>query len=198
MEKELWQVLIDNNLEPFVMIFEENNLDRELLSELTESDYVKLGITGEAIKKMLKLFSLNYKDKVQNPEISDFSGNQEAIVETATTAKEISPVHKILLENNLSEYISIFDKHKLNSLDIISKLTENDLSELGIIAIGDRKKIKSIFDIAERKIDESNKVVVTQTVKSEETNTGGIIVSILIGAILISFVLYYAIPRFIL
>jgi hypothetical protein len=102
-------------------------------------------------------------------------------------------------ENDISEYIPMFNQHKLNSFDIISRLTENDLSELGITAIGDRKKIKSLFETKEGKSEDTkNNVVVSQIVKSEETNTTGIIVSIIVGAVLICIVLYYAIPRFIL
>ncbi|MDR2193048.1 MAG: hypothetical protein LBP19_01035 [Treponema sp.] len=181
MEKELWQVLIDNGLESYVMVLEENNLDRELLSELTERDYVKIGITGEAMKKMLELFSSNYKEKVPDNTVPVVLENQVTAVEAMPV---VSPVHKRLIDNGLSEYVSVFDKNKLDSFDIVSKLTENDFSELGITAIGDRKKIKSLFEIKERKTEDINNVVVTQMINSEGANNGSILGAGIIGAVL--------------
>lgn len=201
MEKELWQILIDNRLDKYISILEENNIDKEIFIELTESDYVKLGITGDAMHKMMKLFSPNYAKLVEKSKIENLpkvSKNTVKAVEEKQISETISRVHKILIDNNLSEYIPVFDKHKIIDFDILSKLTENDLSELGVSAIGDRKKIKELFKIKSEKPEDKNSVVVTQTVTSEGTNTGGIVVSILVGAVLICIVLYYAIPRFIL
>lgn len=51
----------------------------------------------------------------------------------------------ILMENNLEEYISIFENNKLTDLETITELNETDLEKLGITIMGDRKKILKIF-----------------------------------------------------
>jgi hypothetical protein len=51
----------------------------------------------------------------------------------------------IFLENNLGEYIDIFEKNKLTDLNIIMELNESDLEKLGINVMGDRKNILKIF-----------------------------------------------------
>jgi len=51
----------------------------------------------------------------------------------------------ILNENGLSEYIVLFEKHKLKDINIISELTEVDLEKIGINVLGDRKKIIKLF-----------------------------------------------------
>ena len=53
----------------------------------------------------------------------------------------------IFLENNLEEYIGVFEKNKLTDLNIIMELNESDLEKLGIDIMGDRKKILKIFSI---------------------------------------------------
>ena len=51
----------------------------------------------------------------------------------------------VLLENGLEEYIDVFEKNKLTNLEILSELNENDLEKLGIVIMGDRKRILKIF-----------------------------------------------------
>ena len=51
----------------------------------------------------------------------------------------------ILLENNLGDYIEIFEKNKLTDINIIMGLNESDLEKLGINVMGDRKNILKIF-----------------------------------------------------
>jgi hypothetical protein len=195
--------LIQNGLKEFITVFEENNLDSDMLPELTMDDYRKLGIPEDAADKIMGFFSapsnLVSSQSMQGlaNNIPAASTNQVTTIKTGNSPVPDSPVHNILTQNGLSEYVPIFDRHKLIDFDVISKLTEGELSELGIHAIGDRKKIKELFHITEKKEEDSN-VVVTQTVKSEGTNTAGIVVSILVGAVLICIVLYYAIPRFLL
>jgi hypothetical protein len=55
----------------------------------------------------------------------------------------------VLLENNLGEYIDVFEKNRLTDLEIISELTELDLEKLGIAVMGDRKKILKIYSVNE-------------------------------------------------
>jgi hypothetical protein len=52
---------------------------------------------------------------------------------------------EIFNENELNEYIDLFEKNKLNNNEIISDLTEKDLEKLGINIMGDRKKILKLF-----------------------------------------------------
>ncbi|MHB9295550.1 hypothetical protein PilKf_01296 [Pillotina sp. SPG140] len=51
----------------------------------------------------------------------------------------------ILLENDLNEYVDLFEKNKLTDISVISSLTEADLEKLGITIMGDRKLIMRIF-----------------------------------------------------
>jgi hypothetical protein len=57
----------------------------------------------------------------------------------------------ILLENDLEEYVDIFEKNKLTNLEIIIELTESDLEKLGIMVMGDRKKILKIYSANKNK-----------------------------------------------
>lgn len=51
----------------------------------------------------------------------------------------------ILTESGLSEYCELFEKNKLTDLQIIFELSDNDLKEIGITAMGDRKRILAAF-----------------------------------------------------
>ena len=51
----------------------------------------------------------------------------------------------ILIENNLNEYIEVFEKNKLTDPEILVEINESDLEKIGINALGDRKKIVKIF-----------------------------------------------------
>jgi hypothetical protein len=51
----------------------------------------------------------------------------------------------VLLENDLGEYIDLFEKNKLTDMIIISELSDVDLEKIGITIMGDRKKILRIF-----------------------------------------------------
>jgi hypothetical protein len=181
MEEKTWQVLIDNGLRSYIMVLEDNNIDEEILSELTETDYVKLGITSDDRRKMIRLFS--NEAFIEEKQVA---GAQKLSVvtalETKPVIKEVSPVHKILIDNDLSEYIAIFDKHNLTSFNIISKLSESDLSEIGVTSIGDRKKIKDIFNIKDENSGDSN-VVVTQTVNAG--GAGSTIIGVVIGGLIV-------------
>jgi len=53
----------------------------------------------------------------------------------------------------LSEYIVLFEQHKILDTDALSDLNENELEKIGINAIGDRKKIIKLFGFASQKID---------------------------------------------
>jgi hypothetical protein len=52
---------------------------------------------------------------------------------------------ELLIKNDFSGYIELFETNKLNSADVILALNENDLEKMGIQTIGDRKRIIQIF-----------------------------------------------------
>jgi hypothetical protein len=66
----------------------------------------------------------------------------------------------VLLENNLGEYIEIFEKNKLTNLEIISELTEPDLEKLGITIMGDRKNILKLFLLKNKKFEETKSIII--------------------------------------
>ena len=59
----------------------------------------------------------------------------------------------ILLENNLEAYIPCFESNKLLDFDIIAELDENDLEKIGILIMGDRKKIVKLISDVKNFID---------------------------------------------
>ena len=67
-------------------------------------------------------------------------------------------IRKVLLNNNLGEYIEIFENQKLDNIEILKNLTENDYEKIGITILGDRKKLLRIFSnkIGVKKISRSN------------------------------------------
>jgi len=56
-------------------------------------------------------------------------------------------VRKILSENNLDEYITLFEQNKLDSIETLSSVNESDYEKLGITKMGDRKKLLKLFCI---------------------------------------------------
>ena len=52
----------------------------------------------------------------------------------------------ILMDNNLVEYIVIFENNKLLDFKIVSELNETDLEKLGITIMGDRKMILKLIN----------------------------------------------------
>jgi hypothetical protein len=52
---------------------------------------------------------------------------------------------EILKKNNLDEYIEIFNSNKLIEIDVVKDLNEDDLDNIGITILGDRKKIINII-----------------------------------------------------
>jgi hypothetical protein len=52
---------------------------------------------------------------------------------------------EVLTDAGLSEYIELFERNKLTNVEVIRLLTNEDLREMGIEAIGDRIRILSLF-----------------------------------------------------
>jgi len=76
-------------------------------------------------------------------------------------------VKLMLSENKLDEYIEIFEKNKLDTVEILSDLDDNDLINIGINILGDRKKLLNIFKNKESDIP---KPVDSNFFKQEEVN----------------------------
>ena len=56
-----------------------------------------------------------------------------------------------MIKNDLGEYIPIFEKNKINEIEIIIDLHEIDYEKMGIEIMGDRKKLLKIFSKYELK-----------------------------------------------
>ena len=54
-------------------------------------------------------------------------------------------LRKILEENSLSEYIEVLEREKLLTVEDLKSLSQDDYKELGINALGDRKKFLKLF-----------------------------------------------------
>lgn len=54
-------------------------------------------------------------------------------------------IHKILIDNNLEKYFSLFQKENILSLEILSCLSENDFEKIGITPLGDKKRLNLLF-----------------------------------------------------
>jgi len=51
----------------------------------------------------------------------------------------------VLKENDLEQYISVFENHKLTDVDIILSLSEQDLEKIGIETLGDRRCLMKVL-----------------------------------------------------
>jgi hypothetical protein len=95
----------------------------------------------------------------------------------------------ILVENGLGEYSDLFDKNKLDSIDILTDITETDYEKMGISVMGDRKKLLKLFFKAEVKEQRSPspEPAPTPTVIVEQKKTHGvwIFVGVLIAILLV-------------
>jgi len=54
-------------------------------------------------------------------------------------------IKMMLSENNLNEYVDVFENNKLDTVEKLIELNENDLVNMGINIIGDRKVLLNIF-----------------------------------------------------
>lgn len=52
---------------------------------------------------------------------------------------------KVLKCNSLEEYIDLFEKNRLDDIEIIMTLTENDYEKIGINILGDKKRLVNVF-----------------------------------------------------
>jgi hypothetical protein len=147
MSDDIRNILINNGFEEFIPVFEENNLDKEILSELTEADYRKLGVSDEAVDKIMKLFSRNSSDDTKFSEVVPAKDEHEIIDSKGgpkTSLLSDSLITK-LQDNGLSEYITIFERERLYSEELLRDLNQSDFEKLGVTFIGDQKKMLKLF-----------------------------------------------------
>lgn len=60
-------------------------------------------------------------------------------------AENESIVITILKMNGLGQYADLFRENKIDDLQIVASLTDDDLIKMGITVLGDRKKIRKAF-----------------------------------------------------
>lgn len=60
-------------------------------------------------------------------------------------AENESIVITILKMNGLGQYADLFRENKIDDLQIVASLTDDDLIKMGITVLGDRKKIQEAF-----------------------------------------------------
>jgi hypothetical protein len=98
-------------------------------------------------------------------------------------------VQSVLINNDLQEYIPLFEEHRLDRIELINELSEDDLEKIGIIAIGDRKKLIKLFSSSDSKKDEGNvnvpvNVVVQETKSDAGSGAGWGVVGGILGGLL--------------
>jgi hypothetical protein len=101
-----------------------------LLSGFLTTGLPIVGIIWIIISKTNKNKSSNYNEKNENIKTESFNNIN---------------YKDILIKNGLDEYIELFEKNRLNDIEIIIDLTENDYEKLGIELMGDRKRLLKIF-----------------------------------------------------
>ena len=82
-------------------------------------------------------------------------------------------LRQILEENNLSDYIEILEKEKIFSIEDMKDLSQDDYKELGITALGDRKKFLKLFKDDSSKETEVIKAVVVAEEQFVNTTRNG-------------------------
>lgn len=90
--------------------------------------------------------------------------------ETKTEKKLDEDLNKILSENDLQSYTDILVKEKLYSINDLKELTQDDYKELGITALGDRKRFIKLFSEQTENLPEIQQTQITET-KSEKENS---------------------------
>ena len=112
-------------------------------------------------------------------------------------------IQNILINNDLVEYIQLFEQHRLDRIETLQDMTDNDYEKIGILAVGDRKKLVKLFSVKDTNNDETNVNVpvnvVVQETKSESGGHGlsavlGILGGI-IGVVIVILIILASIPR---
>lgn len=101
---------------------------------------------------------------MSNKEKSDIVETSE--IQKIYTDEEI--LEKFFTENQMSEYIDEFKKQKIFSFDMLKELTENDLRQLGVESLGDRKRMVKLFS-ANQPLNFKNEILYSNLSISERT-----------------------------
>jgi len=97
-----------------------------------------IGIIKYILLKKSPVKNLNYyNEKEKKYKFKIYENKKEVL--------SIINYKNVLKYNSLDEYIEIFEKNKLNNLEIIMSLTENDYEKMGITILGDIKRLLIIF-----------------------------------------------------
>jgi hypothetical protein len=83
-------------------------------------------------------------------------------------------IQNILISNDLQDYIPIFEMHKLDRIELINELTDEDFEKVGITILGDRKKIIKLFSSYQNEIEKHKEnLSVPVNVIVQESQSGG-------------------------
>jgi len=82
-------------------------------------------------------------------------------------------VQNVLINNDLGEYIQLFEEHKLDRIEILKDMTEKDYENIGVIAIGDRKRLVNLFSLQEPNDELKVNVPVNVVVQETKNESGG-------------------------
>ncbi|MDR2193051.1 MAG: hypothetical protein LBP19_01050 [Treponema sp.] len=86
----------------------------------------------------------------------------------------IAKIEEGLKVNKLEKYISLFNTNNLIDVNAIANLEESDLENLGIMAMGDRKKLIKLFSMYREEAKKNAEIIRRKKIKK----------SVLIGSII--------------
>ena len=121
-----------------------------LINNLDKTENIAMTLLGISVGFILGIFLfimgissfINSNKKTENITVKTIP--EEDVKQNNDSIKE-NLIERILLENNLSEYIEVFKRNKLDDLNILSTINETDLEKMGIDILGDRKRLLQIF-----------------------------------------------------
>jgi len=105
-------------------------------------EFLSTGVPLIGIIKLIKM-----RNMPQNNEAIKNNSNNifKNIISNKTEELKTIEYKNVLKNNNLENYIEIFEKNKLNDIELIMTLTENDYEKIGINILGDIKRLLIIF-----------------------------------------------------
>lgn len=184
-------------------LMEEPRLGSTIIASLNEGEWVQYLNSSQTIQKGDEIkFGNSFSDpwffvETRNAErgwcIQKNLKQLEILTERSILRKSVK---EILEDNNLREYIEIFEKNKLNDIEVLADLTEDDYQRMGIEILGDRKKILHLFSDRSKNVerDIAGHGPVNVVVKQEKKGGGvwgcvGVLLVILLVIVLISLLL---------
>ena len=104
------------------------------IKNLSDADLIKEGIKN--ISDYDEEVQTIYKEELKHRNLNKNSVPRKSID---------NDLRKILTDNDLQSYIEILEREKIFSINDLSELTQDDYKELGITALGDRKRFVKLF-----------------------------------------------------